>query len=387
MTTEEMELKYEYVPGLAGVPATKSAISYLDGVHGILEYRGIRIEELAEKSNFIETAFLLIEGHLPTKAELEKFDQDLRTHRRLKFRIKDMIKMLPEHGHPMEALQAGVAAIGMFYPKDINDPVSNYESGVRLIAKLPTIIAAFERARHGDEPIEPRDDLDHASNFLYMLHDRVPDELTARVLDTCLVLHAEHTINASTFSAMVTASTLADPYTVISSAIGTLFGPLHGGANEQVLIMLREIGDPAKARDWINAKIDAKARIMGVGHREYKTKDPRATILQKLAKELFKVHGSTPLYDIAEIIEEVVTERMGPRGIYPNVDFYSGIVYDKMGIPMDLFTPIFAMSRVAGWVAHWREQIADNRIFRPTQIYTGQREQHWVPIDQRKNSV
>ncbi len=375
---------YEYVPGLAGVPATKSSISYLDGINGILEYRGIRIEELAEKSNFVETAFLLIEGHLPTKAEFQQFDADLRHHRRIKFKLRDLIMALPEHGHPMEALQAGVAALGMFYPKDINDPRQNYESGVRLIAKLPTIVAAFERIRHGDDPIMPRDDLDHAHNFLYMLSGEEPDDLTARILDTCLVLHAEHTINASTFSAMVTASTLADPYTAISSAIGSLSGPLHGGANERVLEMLHEIGSVENVRPYIEDKIAKKQLIMGVGHREYKTKDPRATILQKLMPPLFEKFGTTPLYDIALEVEKVVAEKLGERGIWPNVDFYSGIVYNKMGIPTDLFTPVFAISRVAGWVAHWREQIADNRIFRPTQIYVGQREQHWIPWEERR---
>src|SRR3990170_2757973 len=378
-----MTVTQEYVPGLAGVPATKSQISYLDGINGILEYRGIRIAELAEKSNFVETAFLLVEGHLPTKAEFQQFDADLRHHRRIKFKLRDLIMSLPESGHPMESLQAGVAALGMFYPKDINDPRQNYEAGVRLMAKIPTIIAAFHRIRHGDDPIMPRDDLDHAHNFLYMLTGEEPDELTARILDTCLVLHAEHTINASTFSAMVTASTLADPYTVISSAIGTLSGPLHGGANERVLEMLHEIGSVENARPYIEEKMAKKQVIMGMGHREYKTKDPRATILQGLAKKLFAVHGSTPLYDIAEEVERVVTERLGEKGIWPNVDFYSGIVYDKMEIPTDLFTPVFAISRVAGWVAHWREQIADNRIFRPTQIYEGLREEHWIPSEER----
>ena len=375
--------QYEYVPGLAGVPATKSAISSLDGQQGILKYRGYAIQELAERSNFTETAWLVIEGNLPTKAEFEKFDYDLRHRRRVSFRIRDILMSLPATGHPMEALQAGVAALGMFYPKNIRDPQLNYESGVRLIAKLPTIVAANHRIRNGDEPVMPRDDLDHAANFLYMLTGEEPDPLVAKIFDVCLVLHAEHTINASTFSAMVTASTLADPYTVISSAIGTLSGPLHGGANERVLEMLKEIGCVENVRPYIEEKIRNKEVIMGMGHREYKTMDPRATILKGLCKQLFGKFGSTPLYDIAEEVERVMAEAVGAKGIWPNVDFYSGILYDKMGIPVDLFTPVFAIARVAGWVAHWREQLTDNRILRPTQIYVGEPDRKYVPMEER----
>jgi citrate synthase len=375
--------QYEYVPGLAGVPATKSAISSLDGKRGILKYRGYAIQELAEKSTFAETAWLVIEGNLPTTAELEKFDNELRRRRRISFRIRDILMSLPATGHPMEALQAGVAALGMFYPKNIRDPQLNYESGVRLIAKLPTIVAANHRIRNGDDPVMPRDDLDHAANFLYMLTGKEPDPLVAKIFDVCLILHAEHTINASTFSVMVTASTLADPYTVISSAIGTLSGPLHGGANERVLKMLKEIGCVERVRPYIEEKLRGKEVVMGMGHREYKTMDPRATILKGLCKQLFGKFGSTPLYEIAEEVERVMAQAVGAKGIWPNVDFYSGILYDKVGIPVDLFTPVFAIARVAGWVAHWREQIADNRILRPTQIYVGEPNRKYVAIEKR----
>jgi citrate synthase len=375
--------QYEYVPGLAGVPATKSSISDIDGKRGILKYRGYAIQELAKKSNFTETAWLVIEGNLPTKDEYVQFDADLRHRRNITFRIRDILMSLPATGHPMEALQAGVAAFGMFYPKDIHDPELNYQSGVRLIAKLPTIVAANHRIRNGDDPIIPRDDLEHGANFLYMLSGEEPDPNIAKIFDVCLVLHAEHTINASTFNAMVTASTLADPYTVISSAIGALSGPLHGGANERVLEMLKEIGSVENARPYIEKKIRNKEVIMGMGHREYKTMDPRATILKGLCKKLFGKFGSTPLYDIAEEVERVMAEAVGPKGVWPNVDFYSGILYDKMGIPTDLFTPVFAVARVAGWVAHWREQIADNRILRPTQIYVGESDRKYLPMEQR----
>lgn len=374
----------DYSPGLAGVPAAKSRVSFLDGQKGILEYRGFRIELLAEKSNFIETAYLLLFGRLPAAAELRRFSEDICAHRRIKYRITDLMKCLPEHGHPMDALQAAVAALGMFYPaKNVRDPEIQYHSSVRLIAKLPTIVAAHARMRHGDDPIPPRDDLGHAANFLYMLTGQAPDPLMAEVLDVALILHAEHTMNASTFSGLVTASTLADAYTVVSSAIGTLSGPLHGGANEQVIEMLLEIGSAANVRPYIEKKLAANGKIMGLGHREYKVKDPRAGILQKLAQKMFDRHGKSPLYEIALETERVGFDLLGSKGVYPNVDFFSGIVYEKMGIGKDLFTPVFALARVVGWLAHWIEQLKDNHIFRPTEIYEGEHERRYLPIDQR----
>jgi len=281
-----------YSPGLAGVPAARSKISYLDGHKGLLEYRGVRIEALAQHSTFVETAYLLVFGELPTPAALAKFNADLIAHRQIKFRITDLMKCLPEGGHPMDAAQAAVAVLGMFYPaKNVKDRDVQYSSVVRLLAKLPTIVAAYARMRRGDNPIPPQDDLGHAANFLYMLTGRPPEPLVARVLDVCMILHAEHTMNASTFSGLVTASTLADAYTVVSSAIGTLMGPLHGGANEEVLLMLKEIGTPANAKPYLQRQLAAGAKIMGLGHREYKVKDPRAVILQALAQDLFARYG------------------------------------------------------------------------------------------------
>lgn len=375
----------DYSPGLAGVPATRSKISYLDGTKGVLEYRGIRLETLAERSNFIETAYLLLFGNLPTPSELEKFDRDLRVHRRIKYRIVDLIKCLPDNGHPMDALQAAVAALGMFYPdKNVQDEQTQYLSAVRLIAKIPTIVAAYSRLRRGDDQIQPRDDLNYTENFLYMLTEKVPDKVMSEILDTCLILHAEHTMNASTFSGLVTASTLADPYTVVSSAVGTLKGPLHGGANEKVLTMLKEIGTVDRVRPYIEAKVKAKERIMGLGHREYKVKDPRAIILQRLAKRLFEHYGKSPLYEVAVEVEKVGEEHLASKKVYANVDFYSGILYQKMGIETDFFTPIFAMARVVGWLAHWIEQVKDNHIFRPTEIYEGAHDRAYVPMSERK---
>src|SRR5437667_2602677 len=334
----------ELRPGLADVPVAESAISFIDGQRARLEYRGIAVETLARQSCFEETAWLLLKGDLPSQRELADFDQRLRRHRRLKNKLKDLIKCLPETGHPMDALQAAVAAMGMFYPaRDVTNHESNWISAIRLIAKLPTVVAAFHRLRFGDEAIQPRDDLDHAANFYYMLFEREPSPAIRKVIDACLILHAEHTMNASTFSGRVTGSTLANPYTVISAAIGTLTGPLHGGANEEVLDMLEEIGDLGKVRIWCEDAIANKKKIMGFGHRVYKVKDPRATVLQDLAERVFTDTSRPKLYDLAIEVERIMADLLGPKGIYPNVDFYSGIIYQALGIPRDLFTPVFAI--------------------------------------------
>jgi citrate synthase len=374
----------ELRPGLADVPVAESAVSFIDGKRARLEYRGIAVETLARESSFEETSYLLLKGSLPTQRELAEFDHRLRHHRRIKYKLKDLIKCLPETGHPMYALQAAVAAMGMFYPaRDVTNAQSNWESCIRLIAKMPTVVAAFHRVRYGDEPIQPRDDLDHAANFYYMLFEREPSPAIRKVIDACLIVHAEHTMNASTFSGRVTGSTLANPYTVISSAIGTLTGPLHGGANEEVLDMLDEIGSEKNVKPWVEDAVANKKKIMGFGHRVYKVKDPRATVLQELAEHVFAETGRPAQYDMAVKMEAVMAEKLGSKGIYPNVDFYSGIVYQSLGIPRDLFTPIFAVARVAGWLAHWLEQLVNNRIFRPEQIYIGKTDVNYVPLAQR----
>lgn len=375
---------HDFFPGLAGVPAAKSKISFVDGLQGILEYRGIRIEELAKHSTFPETAFLLLFNRLPTKEELAQFNTDLIQHRRIKYKITDLLKCLPENGHPMDALQSAVAALGMFYPvADVKNETTRYWTAVRLIAKLPTIVAAFARVRRGDEHIQPRDDLSYAENFLYMLNEQVPDPEIARMLDICLILHAEHTMNASTFSGLVTASTLADPYTVIASSIGTLEGPLHGGANEAVIHMLEKIGSVDRVTAFLDQKLAKKEKIMGFGHRIYKVKDPRAIVLQDLAQQLENHPHTNTLFTIARAVELEMEKRVGGKGIRPNVDFYSGIIYHRMGIDTDLFTPLFAMSRVAGWLAHCFEQYQDNHLFRPDQIYEGSHNRPYQPVDQR----
>ncbi len=370
--------------GLEGITAADSAICFVDGYKGILEYRGIPIQELAAKSNFLETVYLLIWGQLPTREELDDFETEIRFHRRIKYRIRDMMKCFPENGHPMDALQAAAASLGLFYSRRVLDnPEDIRVAVVRVIAKMPTMVAAFQLMRQGNDPVKPRDDLDYSANFLYMLTEREPDELAARVFDTCLLLHGEHSMNASTFSARVTASTLTDPYAVIASAVGTLAGPLHGGASEEVLDMLADIGSVDNVPAYVDDCIANNRRVMGFGHRIYRVKDPRATILQNLAEQLFEKLGRDPYYDVALELERVVTERLGSKGIYPNVEFYSGLVFRKLGIPNDLFTPIFGLARAAGWLAHWKEQLHVNRIYRPTQIYVGEQDRAYIPVGER----
>ena len=384
MTGGGAETQIPFRPGLEGVPATQSSICDIDGQRGVLTYRGYRVDELAARSTFLETAYLLIWAQLPNAQQLQEFEQEVQMHRRVSFRIRDMMKCFPSGGHPMDALQSSAASLGLFYSRRaLDNPEYIVSAVVRLIAKIPTMVAAFQLIRKGQDPIQPRDDLAYAANFLYMLTEREPDPLAARIFDACLILHAEHSLNASTFSARVTASTLTDPYAVVASAVGTLAGPLHGGANEDVLTMLAEIGSEDRVDSWLDQAIAEKQKIMGFGHREYKVKDPRACILQKLAEELFDRFGHDPMYDLARCLEAAADKRLGPKGIYPNVDFYSGLVYRKLGIPPDLFTPIFAIARTAGWLAHWKEQLGANRIYRPSQIYTGEAGRDWQPIGAR----
>ncbi|MGD8593842.1 MAG: citrate synthase [Gammaproteobacteria bacterium] len=383
----------EYLPGLAGVPATKSNISEIDGEKGKLYYRGIPIEQLAEYSSFEESCLLLLDGELPTVEELNTFSQQIRANNRVKYHIRELMKTLPSSGHPMEMLQTAVASLGMFYPgnecltgsdacEDLN---YIHTMTVKIIARMGTIVTMWEHIRNGYDPIPPRTDLSYAENFLYMLNGEEPDPILAHIMDVCLILHAEHTINASTFAVLVNGSTLASPNTVIASAIGALSGPLHGGANQKVVEMLKEIGTPENAEKYVEEKLANKEKIWGMGHREYKTKDPRATILQGMVEKLLKSRGANvnPLLETAMAVEKAAEERLAHKGVYANVDFYSGILYSEMGVPSDQFTAIFAMARSAGWMAHWREQLADNRIFRPTQVYTGVAPRDYVAIEQR----
>lgn len=385
----------QFTPGLAGIPAKESEISFIDGQKGILTYRGYNIMDLAEHSSFEETTLLLLFGKLPTQDELDCFDKALKESRRVKFNIRNIMENLPATTHPMHMLQVVVASLASFYPsteymkggtenqKYINDVT------VRIISHMGTLVAMWEHMRNGYEPVEPRKDLSYAENFLYMVTGEEPDADWARLLDACLILHAEHTINASTFTTMVTGSTLANPCSVISSAIASLSGPLHGGANQKVIEMLEEIGTPENARPYIEDRLKNKQVIWGMGHREYKTKDPRAKILQKLSDTLLKKKKGelSPSFATAVEVEKVCEELLGHKGVYPNVDFYSGILYKEMGFDAGLFTPIFAVARSAGWMAHWREQLQGNKIFRPTQIYKGIGNACYIPIEKRSINV
>ena len=367
----------EYIPGLAGIPATESAISSIDGENGILAYRGYSIKDLAQNASFEEVAMLLRDGELPNANKLKEFQCVLHKRYEVKRNIRQMMWALPATGHPMDVLQTAIAAMATFYPgAGAKDPDSAFTQSAltKIIANMSTLVAMWARISAGYDPIPPSKNMSYAKNFLYMSFGEEPDDDIVQLFDACLILHAEHTINASTFSAMVTASTLANPFASISAAVGTLAGSLHGGANEDVLKMLDEIGDAKNVRGYIENRLKNKQVIMGMGHREYRVKDPRATILQEMIENYIKKSGITlsKRFETALEVERVCEELLSAKGVYPNVDFYSGILYSEIfKIPKEHFTPIFAMARSAGWAAHWHEQVGHNRIFRPTQIYVG----------------
>ena len=367
----------EYIPGLAGVPATKSAISSIDGEKGILAYRGYSIQDLVEHSSFEETALLLMNGELPSPKELSNFKNTLQKRNEVKRKIRHLLWSLPPTGHSMDVLQTAMAAMATFYPDaGASEPDSAYTQNalIKIISNMSTLVAMWTRISRGYDPIPPSNKMSYAENFMYMCLGEESDPEIVNLLDASLILHAEHTINASTCSTMVTASTLANPFSSIASGVGTLAGPLHGNANENVLLMLDEIGSAKNARPWIENRLKNKQVIWGMGHREYKTKDPRATILEKMIKTYIKKNGLnlSNRFETALEVESICDELLSQKGVYPNVDFYSGILYSEIfSFTKEHFTPIFAMARSAGWVAHWHEQVSHNRIFRPTQIYTG----------------
>ena len=374
----------QFSPGLAGVIAGKSSVGLVNGTDGILLYRGYKVEDLAEHCTYEEVAHLLLKGKLPDVAELAAFDAELKARRTVPEGILTILRALPKGTHPMAALQAAVAALSGFYPApDASDRAASWEGILRLTASMPTIVAAYHRIRLGLTVVAPDLSQGMAGDFLTMLNGEKPTAAAARLFDVCLVLHAEHGFNASTFTGRVVGSSLADIYASMSGAVGSLSGPLHGGANEEVLVQLKEIPNAEAAPAWFDHMIDTKQKVMGLGHRVYKVKDPRAGILQRMAADLFSTEGSTPLYDIAHAIEKRAAEKVGPKGVWPNVDFYSGLVYQKLGLTVDLFTPIFAIARIAGWSAHWLEQMEDNRIYRPDCIYSGPNDLSVPTIGQR----
>ncbi|MEK4509814.1 citrate/2-methylcitrate synthase [Paenibacillus sp. FSL K6-2524] len=365
--------------GLEGIVAATSSISSIND--GVLAYRGINIDELAENASYEETAYLLWYGKLPTKSQLLTLQDQLSEYAAVPQPLLDQMKLYPKDANTMSVLRTTVSALAL-YDDSVNDNSreSNQKKSIKLQSQIPTLIAAYARIREGKEPIAPLKGVSIAHNFLYMLSGEEPDEVAVSALDQALVLHADHELNASTFSARVTIATLSDIYSGVTSAIGTLKGPLHGGANEAVSQMLSEIGTLDQTESYIQAKLNNKEKIMGFGHRIYKNGDPRAKHLQKMSYELSLLKGNSTLYDISIKVEEIVT---GQKGLKPNVDFYSASVYTQLGIPRDLFTPIFAISRLSGWTAHILEQLDDNRIIRPRADYTGLNNQHYIPIELR----
>ena len=367
--------------GLRNVVAGQTALSTIDGAKGILTYRGIDIHGLAEQSTFEETVFLLHRGTLPTRAQLDAFRKELAGQRRLPDAALSILHALPKTAHPMAALRTVVSALGALDP-DANDDgeAARTRKALRLTAQMATVVATIERIRNGWAPVSPDLQLGHAANFLYMLTGQRPDDEAARAMDVALVLHADHEFNASTFVARVTASTLADVHGAITAAIATLKGPLHGGANEAVMETLQQIGTSDKVDGFLKDAFAQKRKIMGFGHAVYKTEDPRATHLRRLSQKMGEKTGDARWYDLSQKVEEYVKRE---KGLYCNVDFYSASLYHVMGIPTDLFTPVFAVSRVAGWTAHALEQLANNKLIRPESEYIGQLGVPYVPIDAR----
>jgi citrate synthase len=367
--------------GLEDVVVSTSEICFIDGREGRLLYRGFDVDELVEKSTFEEVVFLLWQGHLPSKKELADHVKGLAAGRKIPPKVIAMLRALPKKTPPMEVLRTGVSALSSFDP-DANDNSheASVRKAVRLTAQMPTLVAAWERIRHGKSPVSPNPKLSLAANFLYMMTGKKPTELAAKTFDTALILHADHEFNASTFAARVTAATLSDMHSAVVSGIGALKGPLHGGANEQVMLMVDKIKDPAKAEGWIHKAIADKARLMGFGHRVYRVEDPRAKHLRRLATELGEQIDDLSSVEILNTVARAVT---AAKHIYPNVDLYSGAAYRAMGISTDQFTPIFAMSRVAGWTAHVLEQHGNNRLIRPRSEYIGATEARYVPLSER----
>ncbi|HYY96060.1 MAG TPA: citrate synthase [Pyrinomonadaceae bacterium] len=367
--------------GLEGVVAAESSVGDVDGIRGILIYQGLDIHDLAEHSTFEETVFLLWHGRLPRRDELDALRRELTESQRLPKEVLSLIGQFPRDAEPMDALRTAISALAFYDPRSRDlSREGALATATRLTAQFPVVVAAIGRLREGLEPVEPRPDLNLASNFLYMLKGETASEREARIFDVCLILHADHELNASTFTGRVIAGTLADMYGAVTGAIAALSGPLHGGANTNAMKMLLEIGSPERAEEWLRDALAKKKKIMGMGHRVYKTEDPRSVWLRRFSKEMGEAKGETRWFEILERLRELVFRE---KGLYPNVDFYSGSAYYLMGIPLDLFTPIFAVSRISGWAAHILEQYANNRLIRPRAEYVGPRGVPYVPIDER----
>ena len=391
MKKDSMETKNV---GLRNIPIADTKISYIDGEKGKLIYRGFDILDLTKNSNFEETCFLLLHDHLPNQKEFDEFKNNLRESRPIAVQMQKNMKNWRKNADPMDVLQAFVAALAGYYNEQGTAKEVSYQRAINLIAKIPTIIASWERIRNDKEPIQPDPDLSHSGNFLYMLNGEKPDRELERIFDVCLILHADHTFNASTFAAREVASTRAHMYSAVSAAVGALSGELHGGANFEVMKMLLDIKTEKKVEKWIQTRMEKGERIMGMGHAVYKTVDPRSMVLKELSKKLSK-KTSLPWYAITEKIENVTASFMKKhkgKDIYPNVDLYSASLYYMLKIPMDLNTPIFAISRVAGWTAHvieerFAEAAPKPMLYRPKATYVGKYDGpqgcKFIPIENR----
>ncbi len=367
--------------GLEGVVANQSAICYVFGEEGRLIYRGYDIHDLADHSTFEETAYLLLHGDLPTREQLKAFTAELKAAQKLPKIVQRILKDAPLAADPMNVLRTALSASVFADPdKGDNAPAAGHRKAVRLIAQFPTMVGMFQRLRSSQNPLAPRRGLSLAANCLYMMSGTVPDPEAVKALDVALILHADHELNASTFAARVIAATLADIHGAVTGAMAALAGPLHGGANTEVMKMLLEIETPDRAEAWVSEALAQKKKIMGFGHRVYRTEDPRAAHLRRMSEELGRKSGQPHWYAIQRIIEEVMRRE---KGLYCNVDFYSASMYYVMGIPLDLYTPIFAVSRMSGWCAHVLEQHADNRLIRPRADYIGTMNRTWVPPARR----
>jgi len=370
--------------GLDDVYVKETSICFIDGYRGRLLYRGYDIRDLAAHSSFEEIVFLLLHGHLPDQAELEKTKADLAASRTLAPSVLKLLRSMPEHAPPMDVLRTAVSYMSGFDPeRDDSTRAANTRKAMRLIAQLATIVATYERIRKGQRVLRPDPRLSHAEDFLRMITGKRPSAEKARMMDVALLLYADHGMNASTFAATVAASTLADLHSTIVTAIATLKGPLHGGAIEAALNAIETIGKPEVADEYVMNALRNKEKVFGFGHRVYKTYDPRALILKEYARRLGEMQGDDTYFRIATKIEETVVRELASKRIYPNVDFYSGLVFHGLGIPTDLFTPVFALSRVSGWTAHVLEYWEDNRLLRPLDWYTGPKDLVYIPIDER----
>lgn len=376
----------KYSKGLEGVIAGESTICQIDVPNSRLYYRGYSIGDLVEHSSFEETTYLLVYERLPTAVELAVFKTRMGSERGINEVVLNMIRSFPPGGKPMELLQSAISYLSGTREHQIrHSPICNCRTTLHQVAQLATVLATHNRFRQGLPYLPPRTDLSHAANFLYMLLGKEPSALDAKIFDACLVMHAEHGFNASTFTARVVASTMSTCYSSISAAIGALNGSLHGGANEGVMDMLDDIGSVARVKGWLDKTLATHGKVMGMGHRIYRDKDPRAVIMDRFAEELCKAKGNTTLLPLLREIERDFRVRMDAAGkaLYPNVDYYSGAVYTLLGIPRDFFTPIFAMARSAGWLAHILEQRKDNRLFRPDCLYVGSAPRPYVPVEKR----